>query len=214
MKAALKTAAIDWQVAHRRIAAATQAMEDLLHPDAERVREILDTRAGQLAQSGEAQSGRGAEMEVVTFAVANERYALESRYVLEVLKLATITPIPRQDLLGVINLHGDILAVFDLRQTLGLPMRAISDLFRIMVLGQEQPEFGVLTDSVDEVCQLRLDAIRAAPVGARGRAALRGITSSGLIVLDGKRLLADERFYIHDGGQPGAETQAQEGTFQ
>jgi purine-binding chemotaxis protein CheW len=144
------------------------------------------------------------EIEVVTFTLASERYAIESRFVLEVLKLATVTPLPRQRLLGVINLHGDILAVFDLRELLGVPTQGISDLFRIMVLGQNQPEFGVLTDTVDEVRMLRADAVLAPPGGVStgGHELMRGVTSDAMIVLDGELLLTDERFYVDEGSQP------------
>ncbi|MEO8605601.1 MAG: chemotaxis protein CheW [bacterium] len=192
--------AIDWQAAHQRIATATEAMEELLHPDAERAREILDARARDLAQAGDAPAQRATEVEVVTFALANERYAIETRYVLEVLKLATITQLPRQLLIGVINLHGDILAVFDLRTLLGAPTRAISDLFRIMVLGQDQPEFGVLADTVDEVRMLSTDTVLALPDSVRsaGRELLRGVTTDALIMLDGGLLLADERFRVNE----------------
>jgi len=195
--------AVDWQGAHARIAAATQAMEEMLHPGEDRTREILDARANLLAGAGAIQAARGVEIEVVTFTLASERYAIESRFVLEVLKLATVTPLPRQRLLGVINLHGDILAVFDLRELLGVPTQGISDLFRIMVLGQHQPEFGVLTDTVDEVRLLRADTVLAPPgTGAAGHGLMRGVTSDALIVLDGELLLTDDRFFVDEGSQP------------
>ncbi len=200
----LHAVAVDWQGAHARIAAATEAMEEMLHPGEDRTREILDARANLLSGAGATHVKRGVEIEVVTFTLASERYAIESRFVLEVLKLAKVTPLPRKRLLGVINLHGDILAVFDLRELLGVPTQGISDLFRIMVLGQNQPEFGVLTDTVDEVQMLRADTLLAPPsaASAAGHGLMRGVTSDALIVLDGKLLLTDERFYVDEGSQP------------
>jgi purine-binding chemotaxis protein CheW len=99
---------------------------------------------------------------------------------------------------GVTNLRGDILAVFDLRRFFGLPPGAVTELARVLVLGDDRAEFGVLADEVHEVRALRTGDLLDAPasVAGVGREYLRGVTEEALVVLDGDVLLRDSRLFI------------------
>ncbi len=73
-----------------------------------------------------------------------------------------------------------------------------SDLSRILVLGNERAEFGLLVDAVQEVLHLRLEDVLEPPASLQGlgRECLRGVTGDALIVLDGAALLQDQRLFI------------------
>jgi purine-binding chemotaxis protein CheW len=157
----------------------------------------------------------GGLLEVVVFTLAGERYALETRHVREIRALEDLTPLPGAPvfLAGVTNLRGQILAVIDLRTFFGVPARGLTDRTRLIVLGDERAEFGVLADTVAEVVTLGPGEVREPPGSVAGvaRAYLRGVTGDALIVLAGEVLLQDPRLFIDQGddaGVPAREEQA------
>jgi purine-binding chemotaxis protein CheW len=98
----------------------------------------------------------------------------------------------------VTGLRGQIVAVVELRKFFGIAPRDWTDLARLVILGGEQPEFGILADAVHEVATLRKKDLLepAGAVSGVGREYLRGITAGALIVLDGAALLQDPRLFI------------------
>ena len=169
---AAKHRAIDWQQARARLAKAAAALNDPDRLAPERARAILD----------------------------KERYAIETRHVREVLRVRGCTPLPGtpEFLVGITNLRGQILAVLDLRTFFGIASQQASELSRVIVLGHERVEFGVLADVVFEVIVLRIDELCDPPgsVGSIAREYLRGVTGDALILLDGAILLQDPRLFI------------------
>jgi len=168
--------------------------------DPAQVKAMMDERARRLAQPPAHDRPRGEALELVAFGLANERYAVESRYVREVVRLTDLAPVPGapEFLAGVANLRGEILAVVDLRRFFGVPARGITDMSRLVVLGGEEAEFGVLADAVSEVVSLRREDLLdpLAPATGIGGEFLRGVTRDGLIVLDGAALLESPRLVI------------------
>lgn len=166
-------------------------------------RAILDERARRLAAvTGDPEIARGAEwLEVVTFALSGERYAIETLAIREIVPLAGFTPVPGgpSHLFGVINLRSEVVAVFDLRPLLGLRQRRISDLCRVIVLGTERAEFGVLADAANEVIAFPASALFESRALADRGTFVRGVATDALVVLDGRLMLNDSRFSIDDG---------------
>jgi purine-binding chemotaxis protein CheW len=206
-------AAIDWQKARERLSRAAAALDEAHQLSPERTQVILEKRArrkaGVPAQAPEA----GAVIEVVLFMLGEERYALETNCVREILRVREITPLPGTPdfLVGITNLRGQILAVLDLRRFFDIKAQTATDRSRVIVLGQERIEFGFLADAVQEVVMLRIDEIREPPSSVAGIAHtyLRGVTAEALIVLDGKVLLNDARLFI-DLGEDGGTTSVEE----
>ena len=199
---------INWESVRERLGKATAATESTLRVSTERAREIMDARAQALARVQQSAPDAGEVLEVATFALADERYAIETRFVSEVTRLTDCTRVPGTPdcLLGVTNLRGEILSVIDLRKFFDLPIRELSDQSRVIVLGVERAEFGVLADAAHEVTSLRRDELLEVPgsVTGLGREYLRGVTSDALIVLDGAALLQDARLFIDQGDEADA----------
>ncbi len=197
---ATPTGGIDWQQVRARLAKARAATEESGRLSPERARAVMEERARTLARVPPKPPQAAEVLEVVTFGLAGERYAVETRHVHEVVRAAEFTPVPGAPdfLTGLINLRGDILAVFDLRRFFGAADRDPSDLSRVLVLGGERAEFGALADAVHEVTALRLDEVHEPPGSVSGAARdyLRGATAAGLVVLDGAALLRDGRLFI------------------
>jgi purine-binding chemotaxis protein CheW len=167
----------------------------------ERARAVLEDRARKLAQRPEESSGE-TPLELLCFGLAGERYAVESFHVMQVLALVDLTRVPGAPahLLGVTNLRGQVLPVFDLRVLLGISQPGLNDMSRLLVLGHDEAELGILADSVDEIIQLDpgelYDGVQ--PLAGFERACLRGLTRDALIVLNGAELLADRRLFLDD----------------
>ena len=160
-------------------------------------REILEARARQLARVPDEPPRAGEVLELVVFLLAGERYGIESRFVREVARLTRFTPVPGTPafVLGVTNLRGEILALFDLRHLLGVVPEGVSDLGRIVVLGEHRREFGLLADAASEMLCVPV-ATLAQTETAWGRAYLRGVSPEGVIVVSGEALLSDPQLTI------------------
>ncbi|HEY6175200.1 MAG TPA: chemotaxis protein CheW, partial [Kofleriaceae bacterium] len=113
---------------------------------------------------------------------------------------ADIAPVPGAPpiLLGVMNLHGEVLPVFDPRRLLGLAAEAAGDGGPVIVLGRTGAEFGLLVDAADQVLRLTTDQLHTAPesLAPERRELLQGVTQDGVIVLDGPKLLTDARLGV------------------
>jgi purine-binding chemotaxis protein CheW len=167
---------------------------------ADRQREILEERARILARPPPAEVQAADRLELLVFSLSGETYALETRSVREVARFADFTAVPGASpfLLGVTNLRGEILPVFDLRRLAGIAPKGLTDLSRLLVLGEDREELGLLADEVREVKRMRREEILDPPeeLAAIGRALLLGVTKDAVIVLDGAGLLRDERLFL------------------
>jgi purine-binding chemotaxis protein CheW len=197
----------DWQQIRDRLTRACEALGESHRLSPEGARAVLEERARDLARVPSQAPSAAEVIAVVVFALGDERYALETSAVREVLRLGDITPLPETPafLLGITNLRGHILPLFDLRQFFGVPAQEPTAEARVMVLGQERHEFGILADAVLEVARLRNDEVLAAPdsLPSSAREFARGVTEGALIVLDGAVLLKDSRLFIGLGPEPG-----------
>ncbi len=197
MKRRTRQGPIDWEKVRARMAQVTASD---VHLSADKARAVLEERARILARVPPAPLHTGDALEVATFTLANETYAIETRHVRAVVRVSDVTPLPGAPsfLVGVLNLRGDILALLDLRTFFGVGATAPTDLARVFVLGGDRAEFGLLADTALEVRTLRTDEILDPPpsVAGVGRAYLKGVTKEALIVLDGAALLKDGGLYI------------------
>jgi purine-binding chemotaxis protein CheW len=194
---------IDWQDVRSKLTRAAASSDEALSPSAESIRAILAERARLLARVPAAPPSATEALTVVTFALGNERYAVESRFLREVVRVTDITPVPDtpEFLAGVTNVRGEILALVDLRKLFGIAVTGLTDLSRIVILGLERAEFGLLADAVHEVTILRRDDLLEPPGPVAGISPdySLGVTEDALIVLDGEALLVDPRLFVGFG---------------
>ena len=116
-------------------------------------------------------AGSVARLELLRCDAAGTPYALSVRAVREIVRLRTITPLPRvpQEVRGVISLRGEILQVIDLRQRLGLPRGPDTKASRIVVVRDEEGrQAGVSVDAVHEVIRVPRAELRPALAGDGG----------------------------------------------
>ena len=113
------------------------------------------------------------------------------------LLLRTLPGVP-DFVIGVANLRGDIVPIFDLMRFFGFSSQGLMDRSRVIVVGQTGADFGVIADSVQEVTRLPVESFVTNPVfeGQRGRECVKGVTRDAMIVLDGAALSSDQRLFI------------------
>ncbi|WP_280156189.1 chemotaxis protein CheW [Piscinibacter sp. XHJ-5] len=195
--------AIDWQQIKRRLADTERALARGGELDPQQRRDILAARAEALARRPPAALG-GDSIEVVEFVIAQRHFAIEAEVVREVQALKELTGVPCTPAFvsGIINAHGRVIAVIDLKRFFELGESGLSDLNKVIILQQGEIEFGVLADSVVGTSRMPLAALDPPPSMGRQARCLRGITAQHVMVIDGARLLGDPDLVVDEQVSP------------
>jgi len=165
----------------------------------ERARATLEERARLLARAPRPASS-GKSMEVLSFLVARERWAIATRWVRTVMRLTSLTRVSGAPafLIGITSFRGEVLPIIDLRRVLSETEPALADLSRVVVLGVARAELGILADEVLAITWLELDHVRPLAVATRPfmERCVRGVTEGAMVVLDGGALLDDSTLFV------------------
>lgn len=127
------------------------------------------------------------KQKIVHFCLDQLRYALPVSDVLTIERAVSITPVSKApaSVAGVINFHGDIIPVFDLRKLFGLPAREVRLEDRFIIAHTSQRLVALVADSVAGVCDH--DGRDTSTANAGGSKHLSGIVTKD----HGTVLLAD-----------------------
>lgn len=134
----------------------------------------------------------------IGFQVAGQGYAVEVLKVLEVQRVGEITPVPgaSRDLMGAVNLRGQIVPVLDLGLRLGFAPLRVGEASRVVIIDYKGQPVGLCVDGVSEVVTALSSTIEPTPrLGGRvGEGWIRGVLrhrGEMVLLLDPLRLLAD-----------------------
>jgi purine-binding chemotaxis protein CheW len=167
--------------------------------------QILRARAQTLARPTQRTPDPRELLEVLEFRLAQERYAVETKYVLEVYPLKDLTLLPGTPpfVLGIVNVRGRILAVFDLKRFFALPEQGLTDLHRIILVRGADLEFGLMADEIAGLRSLPLTSLQPSLSTVTGIDAdyLKGVTSDHLVVLNMARIFDDPRIIVQDDAE-------------
>jgi len=136
---------------------------------------------------------------VLILAISQERYAIDLPDVIEVLAPVRPTPVPgiAEVFAGVINVHGEIRPVLDLRRLLGMPAQDMETagsgpLARVILLRQYGRELGLQIDSVEQIRWIRPAELERAGNGSAGSSPfIKGSTQDLLMLLSTDALFAE-----------------------
>lgn len=111
------------------------------------------------------QNASGNELQLVTFDVANEEFAVDILAVHEINRMIELTRVPQSppSVEGVINLRGKIIPVVDLRKRFELEVTASTDQSRIIVVEVGPRVLGFVVDRVHEVLRIPDSIVEPAP---------------------------------------------------
>jgi|CXWL01.1.fsa_nt_gi purine-binding chemotaxis protein CheW len=125
------------------------------------------------------------EQRFLAFRLEDETYAIPVETVREVVRVPPLTPVPRAptNLLGVMNLRGEVLPVYDIKPRLHLtrapaqwdhaaiPVRDA----RFIVLSDAEGDLCIWVDKVEEVVSLKASGFESAPLVLGERAMIQGL---------------------------------------
>jgi purine-binding chemotaxis protein CheW len=193
---------IDWNEIHRRMEKAQLAIERGWSPTPEEKKKILKTRAKKLSQKPEEKETFEKYIEVVEFLLAYEKYAIESSYVREIYPLKELTALPCTPsfVIGIINVHGQIISIIDIKKFFELPEKGLSDLNKVIILNNEVMEFGILADVILDVRRIQLTDIQPSLPTLTGirEEYLKGVTGEQVVILDAGKILSDKKITVHE----------------
>lgn len=133
--------------------------------------------------------------QLVTFKLSERLYALRVESVKRVARVVEITGLPKapEIVLGVINLHGQIVPVLDIRRRFGLAKRELMLTDQLVVARTAKWTVAIRVDSVHGIIAKRHDDITQPETVLPGLEYVQGIAklSDGLVVIhDLDRFLA------------------------
>lgn len=104
-------------------------------------------------------------IELLTFRIAKQEYALDIMSVREIRGWTHATPLPHAPryMKGVINLRGTVLPVMDLSVRLGLAKQKQNERNVIIVVKLEDTMTGLLVDAVSDIVALSPDDLQPPP---------------------------------------------------
>jgi purine-binding chemotaxis protein CheW len=135
----------------------------------------------------------------LTFRLGDEDYALEIRYVTEIVGMQKITEVPDMPLYvkGVVNLRGQVIPVIDMRLRFNMIDRDYDERTCIIVININGRQVGLVVDTVNEVRSIDESNVSPPPRTAGTRCAqyIFGLGKVGeevKILLDANQLLFED----------------------
>lgn len=196
---------LNWQEAYARLERLAQATGRASTHSAEEAQAVLDTRARELARPTAPERASGTLLEVARFRSSGQEYALETRFVHEVLRGAELTPLPGAPplLRGLTLLRGEVLPVVELAPLFGRPVSGHGS--GVLLIGLGRADLGLAVETVEEVVLLSRDTLLPPPATLAAEAVrlVSGIHREGTLLLEGEALLSDSRlvFDLTDEGK-------------
>ncbi len=116
--------------------------------------------------------GSGEVLQLVSFQLGPEEYAIDILGVQEIIRMVEITHVPNAPhyVEGVVNLRGKVIPIINLRTRLGLSATEPTKDTRIVVVEVAHLILGFIVDSVEEVLRLPEEFIEPPPTAGRGGA--------------------------------------------
>lgn len=137
---------------------------------------------------------------VVEFILTPEKYAIEEEFVTEAVWMKDYTPIPGTPafVMGVINLRGRIVSIINLKNLLNIKERGLADMSKVLILSNNNMEFGIVTDSIIGNKILDLKTLSPPPINLNRTDLefLKGVDLNGLILLDALAILNSQKIVV------------------
>lgn len=101
------------------------------------------------------------QKKLVVFRVADQQFALELSAVEKAVRIVEVSPLPKspEHILGIINYHGEIIPVINIRMLFNLPEREIELTDKLLIAQTSLRTPALWIDSVSEVIEIANDDI-------------------------------------------------------
>jgi purine-binding chemotaxis protein CheW len=116
------------------------------------------------------EGGEGARVQLASFFVGAEEYALDIMRIKEIINPVAVTRVPRAPAFieGIIELRGAFLPIIDLRRRFDLPVTPLTRDSKYVIVALAGRILGLVVDRVVEVKAIGVDQISPAPELALG----------------------------------------------
>ena len=163
---------------------------------------LLNERAVAMAIEPEQQRDRSTLLEMIEFKLASENYGIESSFVREVFSLTDFTQLPGVPsfVLGIVNVHGQILPVLNLKVFFNLQETGLGEFNKVIIVCNDQIEFGIVVDEIKGTKMIYAEELLPVPPGVKGIAEkyLKGLTKDRLIIISADILLSDKKIIVYE----------------
>ena len=142
-----------------------------------------------------------AEVEFVTFFTGGQSFSIDITQVREIRRWSPVTPLPHApaEVLGVMNLRGSVIPIFDLAARFGLARTPDNSRNVVVIASHESQTVGLLVESVSEILSVTRDRIQETP-DLRSDTSRQTITGV-ITVEDGMTRVIDLGAVIHLGNR-------------
>lgn len=112
----------------------------------------------------------------VTFGCCGNAYGIDIMAVREIRSWSPTTNLPDQPhtAVGVLDIRGEVIQVYDLGMLLGTGRIDVTDGHVVLVISLDGQDIGILVDSVSDIIQSGTDDMRPAPTNG-GRGIVKGL---------------------------------------
>lgn len=130
------------------------------------------------------------EMEFVTFFTGGQSFSIDINQVREIRRWTSATPLPHapSELLGVMNLRGSVIPIYDLAVRFGLEPTKDNGRNVVVIAAHDNQTVGLLVESVSEILSVTTDQIQEMP-NVRAETARQNITGVILVGEDMTRVI-------------------------
>ncbi|MDP3774696.1 MAG: chemotaxis protein CheW [Gemmatimonadales bacterium] len=147
---------------------------------------------------------QGDDIQVVVFRVGGQEFAFNVFHVQRILRYEAPSPLPKAPafLEGILQVHGAVVPVIDLRKRFELADARLREETRMMVLECDGVNVAVIVDAVLEVLRISSEAVSLPPAVVRGLAAeyIQGIITVGartvVLLQTGRLVTSSERISL------------------
>jgi purine-binding chemotaxis protein CheW len=163
---------------------------------------LLKSRAIAMAVEPDRKRETSGIIEMVEFILGSESYGIQSEFVREVYPLKDFTPLPGVPsfVVGIVNIRGQLIPIVDLKKFFNLTEKGLGELNKLIIIRNENMEFGILADTVNGTKQIYMEDILPVPgtITAIGEDYLKGVTTDNLIIISAEKLLSDKTIVINE----------------
>jgi len=145
-------------------------------------------KGNQGLMAGSNQQGAVALNQFVVFRVGSEEYGVQIDRVQEIRSWQPVTRLPNapQKVLGIVNLRGVVIPVFDMRSCFGLEPTAPGKSNVVIITAVHDDTIGMLVDTVSDIVDV--DAAQIQPAPSLSEAAIED-SISGIVTVDDRMLI-------------------------
>ena len=137
-------------------------------------------------------------LQLVTFKLSGQKYAVDILKVQEINNMKEITTIPNAPafLEGAINLRGKVIPVLNLRKKFGFEDKATDETCKIVIMDVRGVIMGLIVDAVSDVLRISRDVVEPPPpvssnINTEFISGIAKLQEGLVILLDMDRLLDD-----------------------